>query len=66
MLTNLSNDSTSLRHWLYLVLCGVSVSRCGGSELLAGAWETGRKWVGGAAWICGHHGRPACGSANST
>jgi len=28
------------------LLCGVSVSLCGGSELLAGAWETGRKRVG--------------------
>jgi hypothetical protein len=26
MLTNLSNDSTSLRHWLYLVLYGCEVS----------------------------------------
>ena len=28
------------------LLCGVSVRRCGGSELLAGALETGRKRVG--------------------
>jgi hypothetical protein len=49
-----------------MLLCGVVSAGAVG----ANRWpERGRQAASGwdgAAWICGHQGRPACGSANGT
>lgn len=48
MLTAMSDDSTILRHWLYLVLCGCEVSHVRGAAYV---WREG--WVAACAWACG-------------